>query len=170
MAFESQEEVVTIDWDTIFLREISLRYRELDEVRERAARCQDRCAAAESILQSGGNERDLRTLHETRWREWFRYVDQERYKYLISKYAALLWQDNAYGCAIAAWLPLVWPISAAAALLGATDLERVTRNLKHFRCVRCRYPIGDMRCLNACPECSLSWPLLPPTPATTKPI
>jgi hypothetical protein len=32
------QEAVTTDWDNIFLREISLRYRELDEVRERTAR------------------------------------------------------------------------------------------------------------------------------------
>jgi len=161
---------VTTDWDTIFLREISLRYRELDEVRERAARCQDRCAAAEAILQSGGDQAQLRHLHESRWQQWFQYVEKERYKYLVSKYAALLWQDNALGCAIAAWIPLIWPVSAAAALLGITDMERVTRKLRRYQCVRCQYPIGDMRCLKACPECGLLWPLLPPTLATTKPI
>lgn len=168
MVLESQEEVVTIDWDNIFLREISLRYRELDEVRERAARAHDRCAAADAILNAGGDQSQLRILHESRWVQWFQHVEKERYKYLVSKYAALLWQDNEYGCFIAVWIPLVWPISAA--LLGFTDLECISVQLRRFRCVRCQYPIDKMRCLDACPECGLPWPLLPPTPATTTPL
>lgn len=160
---------MTIDWDNIFLREISLRYRELDEVRERVARAHDRCAAADAILNAGGDPSHLRILHESRWAQWFVYVDKERYKYLVSRYTALLWQDNPHGCAIAAWIPLVWPISASAALLGITDIARMTRKLRRYQCVRCRYSIGDMRCLKVCPECGLPWPLLPPTPATTKP-
>jgi hypothetical protein len=101
------QEAVTTDWDNIFLREISLRYRELDEVRERTARAGDRCAAAEDILISGGNDTQLCALHESRWAQWSEYVEKERYQYLVSKYTALLWHDSPYGCAIAVWIPLV---------------------------------------------------------------
>lgn len=161
---------MTTDWDNIFLREISLRYRELDEVRERAARADDRCAAADALLNSGGTYLQLRAFHESRWAQWFAYVEKERYKYLVSKYAALLWQDNAHGCLIAIWIPFVWPISAGAALLGITDLDRISDNLRRLVCVRCRYPLDHMPHPKACPECGLPWPLLPPTLATTKPI
>lgn len=161
---------MTTDWDNIFLREISLRYRELDEVRERAARAHDRCAAADALLNSGGTYLQLRAFHESRWAQWFAYVEKERNKYLLSKYVSVLWHYQSDGCAVAMWLPFLWPVSFAAAHLGLTDLERLNNKFTHLRCVRCRYPLDHMPHPKACPECGLPWPLLPPTPATTKPM